>query len=323
MQSFAPFAARPAPTGPATPARWALVMVVALLASVALSVAPPAGAAPPSAGNSGLSLGDHGGQVSARMFADVAAVGPGNRFQVGIEITMASGWHTYWENGGDAGLATSIDWTLPEGFNASPIRWPAPHRYEEDGDIVTFGYADRTVLLVDITAPAPLPEGPLRFGAVVDWLQCKDICIPGSAELDLLLEAADARVPAPDPVLRKFEAARKQLPRPVSSYPDIGIQAFQDHDAFPVGTTGEVAVVFAGLGGITPENCEFFPRPSDELWMRDGTFRSDGDNLALIIPVEVDTEVAAGSVVTLPAVVRILRNGEELLLSFEVPVTVA
>ncbi|MGH2569787.1 MAG: protein-disulfide reductase DsbD domain-containing protein, partial [bacterium] len=103
--------------------------------------------------------GEYDGTVTARLLADVSEIAPGETFRAGVEISMAEGWHTYWENGGDAGLPTTIAWTLPEGFVAGPILWPVPNRYAEEGDVVTFGYADEVLLLTEITAGPAIPAG--------------------------------------------------------------------------------------------------------------------------------------------------------------------
>jgi thiol:disulfide interchange protein DsbD len=297
------------------------ILTATLLAIAAL--APPAAAAPSGDTASGLDLGSHKGQVTARLLADVVDIAPGQPFRLGVEITMQPGWHTYWENGGDAGLPTTIDWELPEGFSAGPILWPVPHRYEEEENLVTFGYADRVILLTEVTPPGTLPEGPFRIQGAVEWLQCKDICVPGGEDLDLTLGRADQPVPAPDPVLRAFAAAAGQLPADAAEASNLGVQVFQSLDAVPPGESAEVAVVFSGAGNADPAESGFFPRPSDTLWMRDGAFHRAGDDLALIIPVEVDTAVDPGAVVPLPGVVRLVRPEGDILVSFEVPVTVA
>jgi DsbC/DsbD-like thiol-disulfide interchange protein len=52
-------------------------------------------------------------KTRARLVADVESAGPGTTFTAGIVLTMAPGWHTYWKNPGESGLATSIAWTAP------------------------------------------------------------------------------------------------------------------------------------------------------------------------------------------------------------------
>jgi thiol:disulfide interchange protein DsbD len=292
----------------------------ALLLAFAAAVA---GAAPPD--GEGLLPGEHDGAVTARLLADVSEIAPDATFRAGVEISMAEGWHTYWENGGDAGLPTTIEWTLPDGFTAGPILWPVPHRYAEEGDVVTFGYADEVLLVTEISAGRSIPPGEtVTVAARVDWLQCKDICIPGGAEVSLRLPVAAASAPAPEPVRDKFEAAVAQVAVSAVSVPDLAVRAFQSLDAIPPGGAADVAVVLAGLGEVDPAKAEFYPRPSDQLWMRDGSFKSDGKSLALVVPVEIDPAVEPGSHATLPGVVRIPRaQGDPWLLSFEIPVSIA
>lgn len=300
--------------------RWILPLALLLAASGAL-------AAPGNeSGGAFLGGGEHDGTVRASLLTEQAAIAPGSTFSVGIAITMEPGWHTYWENGGDAGLATSVEWTLPEGFSAGPIQWPLPHRYEDEGDIVTFGYARETLLIVDMTAPESVEPGShVTIDGRVDWLQCKDICIPGGADLSIRLPVEAAPRPSPGPVVARFDETRDLHPVAAASLEDVGLHPFQSLDAIPAGTTAKVAVVLEGLDEFDPETAEFFPRPSDQLWLRDGTFHSDGKNLALVIPVEVDSSVEPGSVVMLGAVISIPQpdGADPLVAHFDLPVTVA
>lgn len=299
----------------------------ALLLSLALAISPVRPAAGGPGGEDSLLGGSgHEGTVAARLLTDHVAIAPGETFEVGIEITMQPGWHTYWENGGDAGLPTSVEWTLPDGITAGPIRWPVPHRYEDEGDLVTFGYADEAILLVDMTAAKDLPAGQsVTLEGAVDWLQCKDICIPGGTTVSARLPVEAAPRPAAEPVLERFARARAALPRSAGGLENVALHPFQSLDAVVPGEAAQVAVVFAGLGEVELADADFFPRPSEELWMRDATFRFDGENVAVVIPVDVDASVEAGGVSMLGAVVRIPRagGGAPWLVSFEVPVSVA
>ena len=64
--------------------------------------------------------------VEVELLAEVNAIVPGKSFQVGLRIRHEKGFHTYWQNPGIVGVATSLKWTLPEGFTASEIQWPYP-----------------------------------------------------------------------------------------------------------------------------------------------------------------------------------------------------
>lgn len=112
--------------------------------------------------------------------------GEAEGFRTGILIEAKDGWHTYWENPGDAGLPTRITWTLPEGFTASDIDWPTPIRLNE-GPLTIYAYEGTTLLPNTITPPASLSGQDVSLKARVDVLVCKDICIPESADLELTL----------------------------------------------------------------------------------------------------------------------------------------
>ena len=103
--------------------------------------------------------------VSASLLADTTALTPGKPFEVGLLLEMAPGWHTYWEYPGDAGLPTTIAWTLPEGFGAGPIQWPLPRRILEPGDIEVYAYKDKVLLITTILPPADLKEQSVTLRA--------------------------------------------------------------------------------------------------------------------------------------------------------------
>jgi thiol:disulfide interchange protein DsbD len=146
--------------------------------------------------------------VRAQLLADTNAIVPGQPFQAGLLLEMADGWHTYWEYSGDAGLPTTIQWQLPQGFTAGPIEWPVPEAKLESGDIQTYAYGGRVLLLTTITPTAGV-SGNITLKAKADWLVCKETCIPGGAELELTLPVATNSSPANAAL---FEEFRSQLP---------------------------------------------------------------------------------------------------------------
>ncbi|MDB5592245.1 protein-disulfide reductase DsbD domain-containing protein, partial [Enterovirga sp.] len=154
--------------------------------------------------------------VRAELVGELRAVRAGQPFTVAVRLQMEERWHTYWANPGDSGLPTEIRWTLPAGFQAGPIQWPAPSRIPV-GHLVNYGYENETALLVEITPPAELPAGrTVRLKADVSYLVCERECIPGEAALSTSLPStASADDAGPDPATRYiFEAARASLPQP-------------------------------------------------------------------------------------------------------------
>ena len=95
---------------------------------------------------------------------------------------MEPGWHTYWKNPGDAGSATKIKWQLPPGVSAGEIQWPLPEKLPP-AEVSTYGYENEVVLLVPLTLASNLSAGSLNLAAKVSWLECKESCIPASANV--------------------------------------------------------------------------------------------------------------------------------------------
>ena len=111
------------------------------------------------------------------------SITPGDELLIGFKFTLNPGWHTYWENPGDAGEGASIKWNLPNDVSASEILWPGPQRIPVE-PLMTFGYEDEVVLLTKIyTSEATIV--PLNLNALVSWYTCKEICIPQEAEVSI------------------------------------------------------------------------------------------------------------------------------------------
>lgn len=188
--------------------------------------------------------------VVATLVAERDAVQAGRPLWIGLHLKMAPGWHTYWKNPGDAGLPTRIRWRLPEGFTAGDIQWPRPQRMPA-GPLMSYGYEDEVLLLSEVRTPAALVPGAVTLGARIDWLECKEACLPGKADLELTLPVA----PAPGGALADWaEAFRKAR----AALPAAPVQA----SAF--GTASGATLRVAGLA-MLPEDAYFFPAKTEVL----------------------------------------------------------
>lgn len=99
---------------------------------------------------------------------------------IGVEFAIADGWHIYWQNSGDSGMPTSITLAESEDVEVGEIQWPAPSRMPE-GDFLTYGYKGTTTLLLPVTMKQSVKKTALE--GKVSWLVCKEICIPGDADI--------------------------------------------------------------------------------------------------------------------------------------------
>jgi thiol:disulfide interchange protein DsbD len=152
--------------------------------------------------------------AEAELVAAVDAIVPGQPLAVGLRIRHDPHWHTYWQLPGDSGLPTTIRWELPAGFAAGPIEWPVPKRLPV-GPLMNFGYDGEVLLPVQLTVPANVAAGQtVQLSARADWLICKDVCIPGGADLQLALPVHASAKPSRHAAL--FASTRGQVPQPTS-----------------------------------------------------------------------------------------------------------
>jgi thiol:disulfide interchange protein DsbD len=149
--------------------------------------------------------------VESELISEVESLQPGKPFWVALRLKMDEHWHTYWRNAGDAGLETKIDWTLPEGFEASEINWPYPQKIYLD-DLANYGYEGETFLLVKITPPQTINVNEIELRAEANWLVCKVECLPGGAEYSLSLPVKNETPKTVEKWQQAFAETRFQLP---------------------------------------------------------------------------------------------------------------
>ena len=109
------------------------------------------------------------------MLIESNSMNPGDEMLIGLKFTLNPGWHTYWENPGDAGEGASIKWNLPNDVSASEILWPGPERIPVE-PLMTFGYEDEVVLLTKIFT-SKATTIPLNLNALVSWYTCPNFVV--------------------------------------------------------------------------------------------------------------------------------------------------
>lgn len=165
-------------------------------------------AGPVQAQSSGWVQASH---LKAELVSDHLDVQPGQSLKLALHFIPDEHWHTYWQNPGDSGLATSIAWTLPEGVEAGAIQWPAPMAISVP-PLVNYGFEGPTILVSELSIPADFKGSQLQIKARVDWLVCKEICIPADASFELNLPVTQTAVLAND-YLKLFEQATQKQPK--------------------------------------------------------------------------------------------------------------
>ena len=131
----------------------------------------------------GASEGSH---VRVRPVSDLEGVEPGGTFHLGVVLAPEPGWHVYWRNPGEAGLATELLYDLPDGYRVGEVQWPIPVAFTQPGEIAGYGYENEVLLAAEVTAPDHV-ESTIPAKLSASWLACKDVCVYGSSEISIRL----------------------------------------------------------------------------------------------------------------------------------------
>src|SRR5689334_22207651 len=111
---------------------------------------------------------------------------------IGLRFQLEPGWHVYWTNPGDSGEPPKVMWHLPEGVTVGDLQFPTPQRIPDHG-LMDYGYEGQVVLLSKLTMPANSASKKVEVGADVRYLVCREVCVPGKAQLSLSASAAGAK----------------------------------------------------------------------------------------------------------------------------------
>lgn len=133
-------------------------------------------------------------RINVQLISDVAKVNSGDTFKIGVHIQIERGWHIYWKKSGDAGLPTHINLDIPPGLKVSEWRWPKPAIFKEEGNITTIGYENEVLLIANAALSPRWPTGkPVLLKGNVDYLACRESCIPGKAPLEISIPVEKVR----------------------------------------------------------------------------------------------------------------------------------
>jgi thiol:disulfide interchange protein len=157
--------------------------------------------------------------LTVSLLVPPAQLAPGENFTAGLDFKMEEGWHVYWINAGDSGEPPAAKWNLPPGVTADALQFPPPKRLPL-GPLMDFGYENEVVFPIAMHVSADFHPASTKttLGAHVTWLVCREVCIPGKADLAVTRTAWSKPAAGPDvdpaaqDLIAKFQA---QLPQPL------------------------------------------------------------------------------------------------------------
>jgi thiol:disulfide interchange protein/DsbC/DsbD-like thiol-disulfide interchange protein len=231
--------------------------------------------------------------VTASLVAADASVHAGTPFTVALRLVHQPHWHTYWVNPG-TGLATNLKWTLPAGWTAGDIQWPAPKLLSDTrNNVIGNGYDGDLLLPVTITPAGDLKAGTsAEIKVSAEWLMCQDECVPGSAALALTLPVS-ADSPQPDPEWgARIRAVIADLPAADPSW-----EAYASRG--PASVTLVVRPTGASAGAArSPADLHFFSEDGTTAYDQPEPAVSDGKGgFTITLPIASDAPAQAPNLV--------------------------
>ena len=161
-------------SGPAVKCIFASTLLIALIALSA------------SAGE-----GHRSGKAVAEWLVPDAAASAGKTYNTVVRLQVDPHWHVYWHNPGDAGMETTAQMKMPDGWKASGLVHPTPKRFKAGG-LDGFGHEGTVDYLLSFEVPRDF-KGDAELQAELSWLTCNDLsCVAGEVTLKLKLRDGKA-----------------------------------------------------------------------------------------------------------------------------------
>lgn len=182
--------------------------------------------------------------IRVKLVAESAAPKAGQSILVGLQMDPRPGWHGYWSNPGESGLAPVVRWIAPRGVHFGPLQHPAPTLMRIMG-MTSYVHTGPHLLLAWMKVDRKLAAGTtLPITAEVNWAACSDkLCVPEKARLPLVMRVGSG---APSMNAAPLQRALAREPKRVTS------GSFR-------ASAGRVVLRLPRSVHLQPERTRFFP----------------------------------------------------------------
>ena len=167
------------------------------------------------------------------------------KIYLGLEYELQEGWKTYWQSPGNGGFPQEIDWSKSSNVKTLEIEWPVPEKFEIL-NMQSIGYSKHVIFPIKISLKDKSQTTHVNLD--INYLVCKDICIPGNAHLELELLPGIGNLTKHSFILEKTISNLPQKNTELSFIQESEIKAFSNNNF--------VSIIFSA------EAKNFFSNPS-------------------------------------------------------------
>ena len=143
-----------------------------------------------------------GDKSKIRLISPYTTSNNSNELILALEYQLDKEWKTYWKSPGGGGFPQNIIWNNSSNIENLKIEWLEPIEFEILG-LSSIGYKDNVIfpLIIKIKDKEKITDVNLK----INYLVCKDICIPGNANLYLKISPGEGK---PTEFLHNIEKAK-------------------------------------------------------------------------------------------------------------------
>ena len=131
----------------------------------------------------------NGVESKVRLISPYTNIDNKGSIYLGLQYKLQGGWKTYWKSPGDGGFPQNINWNSSINIKNFEILWPTPNEFNILG-LKSLGYQNEVIFPIKLSIIDLSKE--IKIILDINYLVCKDICIPGNAKLSLVIPPGKA-----------------------------------------------------------------------------------------------------------------------------------
>ncbi len=209
---------------------------------------------------------DNNPVIETRLISNFSTTNGQQPITLAWKFKLQPHWHIYWKNPGDSGLPPELKPIInSKSTSPLPMVFPVP-KVISIPPITNYGYEDAVTFTTNYSLSSNA-QGPQTLAFKAEFLYCKDICLPGSATLELPLNVG------PENRSNPAFKPQQQLPQPA--------------DGFSVQKTGR-QILLTFPSNISTANATFIPA-DDGLIDDSAPQQANGNVLTLAVDSQNQT----------------------------------
>ena len=164
-----------------------------------------------------------------------------NEIYLGLQYQLEKGWKTYWRSSGEGGFPQEIKLLNSQNVKDFEILWPIPEYFDILG-FTSIGYVDEVIFPLKIYLQDINKETLINLD--VNYLTCKDICIPGSALLNIIIPPGEGKITKHSYKIQKALSLVPKVDKNLSGLHNFTTKAYEDDENISIIISAESKNIF-------------------------------------------------------------------------------